>query len=187
MLMTSDNAHPRTPNVNPSHDPTPTHSPPPDPSRPDEAAGDDHGRPLTTNATAAAWYRTAQRGLARRDDPGQALRQALRADPDFAVAASDLNALTDVSPVAAARPATNWERHHCEIVGTARLDVRRASGILREHLADVGCDPLALYIVDVALSTTCHGSDPCPDLADLIASAPDCHRPAALDECDEPG
>ena len=185
--MTSDNAQPRIPDVNPSHDPSTMPAPPTDLSRLAEAVGDDHGRPLTTNAAAAAWYRTAQRGLVRHDDPDQALRQALRADPDFAVAASDLNALTDVSPVVeAARPATNWERHHCEIVATARLDVRRASGILREHLADVGCDPLALYIVDVALSTSCHGSDPCPDLADLIASAPDCHRPAALHARDDP-
>jgi hypothetical protein len=42
----------------------------------------------------------------------------------------------------------NWERHHIELVSVAASgDVDRAAGLLREHLANVGCDPLANRIV----------------------------------------
>ena len=42
----------------------------------------------------------------------------------------------------------NWERHHIEVVRTAAAgNHRRAADLLREHLAGVGCDPLALRIV----------------------------------------
>jgi hypothetical protein len=148
------------------------------PSRASAEVSDDHGRPLTTNATAAAWYRVAQRSVVHRTGPDPALRRALEADPTFAVAASDLLAVaTSETPlVEPARPATTWERHHCEIVAEAQRDVGRASGILREHLATVGCDPLAVHIVFGALrSAPCGDHARCTDLADLIASMPDCH------------
>ena len=51
------------------------------------------GRVVTTNPQAAAWYRRAQRAA----DPRQAamaLRLAVTADPDFALAAADLEAIT---------------------------------------------------------------------------------------------
>jgi len=42
----------------------------------------------------------------------------------------------------------NWERHHNEVVRTAASgDSKRAVDLLREHLAGVGCDPLAFRIV----------------------------------------
>jgi hypothetical protein len=41
----------------------------------------------------------------------------------------------------------NWERHHIEVVSTAAAgNFTRAADLLREHLASVGCDPLALCI-----------------------------------------
>jgi hypothetical protein len=44
----------------------------------------------------------------------------------------------------------NWERHHIEVVRTAAAGYHdRASDLLREHLASVGCDPLAIRIVSV--------------------------------------
>ncbi len=44
--------------------------------------------------------------------------------------------------------AMSWEGHHIEVVRTAVSgDVSRATDLLREHLASVGCDPLALRIV----------------------------------------
>jgi hypothetical protein len=155
----------------------PAQAAPPLPPRPFEAVGDDHGRPLTTNAAAAAWYRVAQRSLVHHDGPDPALRRALQADPTFAVAASDLRALADESPaVEPARPSTTWERHHCEIVTEAQRDVRRASGMLREHLADVRCDPLAVHIVSTVLrDASFHDTARSTDVADLLTSTPDCH------------
>jgi hypothetical protein len=42
----------------------------------------------------------------------------------------------------------NWERHHIEVVSTAVTgDPVRAADLLREHLANVGCDPLAYRII----------------------------------------
>jgi len=125
-------------------------------------AVEDHGRVVTANPQAAAWYRRAQRAA----DPRRAavaLRLAVTADPDFALAAADLEALAaaDLEALAAAdldaitgtpsrhlgRRPMNWERHHIEVVAAAAAGhVKRASGLLREHLASVGCDPLALRI-----------------------------------------
>jgi hypothetical protein len=67
-------------------------------------------------------------------------------------------------------PVTGWERHHCEIVAAA-VDgqAARAAALLRQHLAEVGCDPLALHIVTHALSGTGR-------LDDLLDGAPTCHR-----------
>ena len=148
---------------------------------PHPVVGDDHGRPLTTNATAAAWYRAAQGSVVNGDGPDPALRRALQADPTFAVAACDLLALTDDPPPAEpARPSTSWERHHCEIVTEAHRDVGRASSILLEHLADVGCDPLAVHIVCAALRTAGHNGDRVAEVADLLASTGDCHPLTAI-------
>jgi hypothetical protein len=42
----------------------------------------------------------------------------------------------------------NWERHHIEVGRTAAAgNDKRAADLLREHLAGVGCDPLAFRIV----------------------------------------
>jgi hypothetical protein len=42
----------------------------------------------------------------------------------------------------------NWERHHIEVVHTAVSgNLSRAGDLIRDHLASVGCDPLALRIV----------------------------------------
>lgn len=141
-------------------------------SRPTEPVSDDHGRPLTTNAAAAAWYRIAQRSLVPDDGPNAPLRKALQADPTFAVAVCDLCTLVDGTPnVEPARPSTIWERHHCEVVAAAKRDVGRASGMLREHLADAGCDPLALHIVATALRAAARFAD-----ADALRElAPCCH------------
>jgi hypothetical protein len=116
-----------------------------------------------------------------RDGPDPALRCALLADPTFAVAASDLLALANEQPIVEpSRPSTTWERHHCEIVTEAQRDVGRASGILREHLADVLCDPLAVHIVCAALRAAARRDDDrIADLADVLASTADCHPPAA--------
>jgi hypothetical protein len=158
--------------VSHSHELNPAQAAPPVPSRPAGDVSDDHGRALTTNATAAAWYRVAQRSLLDRDAPDPALRHALRADPTFALAASDLSALVEEAPTGElSRPATSWERHHCEIVAEARRDVGRANGILREHLADSGCDPLAVHIVSAAL----HDAGRFADVDSLLATTPDCH------------
>src|SRR5450755_1204852 len=56
-------------------------------------AVEDHGRVVSTHPQAAAWYRRAQRAA----DPRRAataLRLAVTADPDFALAAADLEAIT---------------------------------------------------------------------------------------------
>ena len=88
MLMTSQQRQPRTPNVSQSNERPP--NPAASPTRRAPPVGDDHGRPLTTNATAAAWYRAAQGSVVNGDGPDPALRRALQADPTFAVAACDL-------------------------------------------------------------------------------------------------
>ena len=134
------------------------------------SASDEHGRDLSTTADAAAWYREAQRSAAQPEDPRPALRAAVNADATFAIAVADLDALTGeltTSPVA--RPATTWERHHHEIVTAAsRGHVPRALALLREHLREVGCDPLAVRIVED------HGTGT-SELEDLAAELPNCH------------
>jgi hypothetical protein len=121
-------------------------------SRPDQptaagAAVEDHGRAVTANIQAATFYRQAQQAT----DTSRtvtALRHAVRADPAFELAVADLGALTETPPgVIRGRP-MNWERHHIEVVRTAATgNLGRAADLLREHLASVGCDPVALRIV----------------------------------------
>ena len=66
----------------------------------------------------------------------------------------------------------NWERHHIEIVRTAASgNAKRAADLLREHLAAVGCDPLAFRIV--AQMRQPMGMD--GDFENLARQLPDCH------------
>jgi hypothetical protein len=128
--------------------PSPSHGP----SRHDHLpatgpAVEDHGRVVTTSPQAAAWYRRAQRAA----DPrraAMALRLAVTADPDFALAAADLAAITGTPGRPPGRRPMNWERHHIEVIAAAAAGhVARASDLLREHLASIGCDPLAVRII----------------------------------------
>ena len=67
----------------------------------------------------------------------------------------------------------SWERHHIEVVRTASAgNVSRATDLLREHLASVGCDPLALRIVTDLRRRTGDRDG----LEDLSAKLPGCHR-----------
>jgi hypothetical protein len=136
----------------------------------DHPAVEDHGRVVTTDERAAAWYRKAQRA----SDAGcvaSALRQAIEADPIFELAVADLDALTATVSNHPCRPLLVWERHHIEIVRTAAVgDATRAADLLREHLADVGCDPLAFHITAQLRRT---GS--AHDLQDFAQTLPGCH------------
>ena len=110
---------------------------------------DDHGRPLTANPEAAAWYRRAQRSVDR-EVVEEALIRALQADPNFALAAADLALLLDTGPARSPLRVIGhgWERHHIEIVRAARADDHpRAGALLAEHLASVVCDPIAIRLV----------------------------------------
>jgi hypothetical protein len=112
---------------------------------------EDHGRALSANQLAATWYRHAQRA-ADFHRATVALRLSVRADPGFGLALADLDALAGTMTQASGRQQMSWERHHVEVVRTAVAgnvagNVERATDLLREHLAGVGCDPLALRIV----------------------------------------
>lgn len=132
-------------------------------------AVEDHGRVVTTNARAAGFYRQAQRAVdARRAT--MALRLAVNADPAFGLAIADLDALTGTTGEAPSHPQMNWEGHHIEVVRTAATgNAKRAAGLLSEHLASVGCDPLA---VRVAAQLRPRQDD---DIEELISRLPGCH------------
>ena len=102
---------------------------------------------VTTNNRAAAHYRRAQ--LAQDSSHTlTALRLAVEADPAFGLAVADLDAITEAPPTPIGGRQMNWERHHIEIVRSAAAgEFSRAADMLREHLANVGCDPLAIRIV----------------------------------------
>ncbi len=155
-------------------------SPRPDPSHHDQlaAAGpavEDHGRVVTANPRAAAWYRRAQRAA----DPHRAaaaLRLAVSADPGFGLAAADLAALTGTPDHQPAGQAMNWERHHIEVVATAAAgQATRAADLLREHLASVGCDPLAIRITVYITGRLQPPTGPGDDFEDLAGQLPGCH------------
>jgi hypothetical protein len=139
-----------------------------------EASGpavEDHGRAVTASSRAAAYYRQAQRAIDRRRAI-TALRLAVEADPAFELALADLDAITGTCGQRRSRGQMNWERHHIEVVRTAASgDDKRAADLLREHLAGVGCDPLAFRIV--AQMRQSAGTD--DGFEDLIAQLPDCH------------
>ena len=132
---------------------------------------EDHGRVVTANPRAAAWYRLAQRA-ADSHRAAAALRLAVSADPGFGLAVADLKALTGAPDHQPAGRAMNWERHHIEVVATAAAgQARRAADLLREHLASVGCDPLAIRITARLQPPT----DPGDDFEDLAGQLPGCH------------
>jgi DNA-binding GntR family transcriptional regulator len=126
---------------------------------------------VTATSRAATWYRQAQRAIDRRRATA-ALRLAVEADPAFELALADLDAMTGTSGQRRSRGQMNWERHHIEVVRTAASgNGERAAGLLREHLAGVGCDPLAFRIVAQARQLA--GMD--DGFEDLAAQLPDCH------------
>jgi DNA-binding GntR family transcriptional regulator len=109
-------------------------------------AVEEHGRAVTANPTAAAWYRQAQRAVDCRRAT-RALEHAVAADPAFGLAIADLSAIKGLSTRAPRSRQMNWERHHIEVVRVASAgDAIRAADLLREHLANVGCDPIAARI-----------------------------------------
>jgi len=134
-------------------------------------AVEDHGRAVTASLRAATWYRHAQRAVDRRRAT-TALRLAVEADPAFELARADLDAITGTSGQRHSRGQMNWERHHIEIIRTvASGNGKRAADLLREHLAAVGCDPLAFRIV--AQMRQPAGMD--DDFENLAGQLPDCH------------
>jgi len=133
-------------------------------------AREDHGRAVTANRQAAAWYREAQRAV----DPQRvivALRLAVAADPVFELALADLGAITGTLTLGLRRGQMNWERHHIEVVHVAATgNAIRAADLLREHLACVGCDPLAYRI-----AAQFRQAVPADDLDDIADQLPGCH------------
>jgi hypothetical protein len=66
----------------------------------------------------------------------------------------------------------NWERHHIEVVTAVTAGhVTLASDLLREHLAGIGCDPLAVRIT-ARLREPMARDD---DLDELASQLPGCH------------
>jgi hypothetical protein len=134
-------------------------------------AVEDHGRVVTDNPRAAAWYRRASEQPIRTGPP-QPLRLAVSADAGFGVAVADLVALTGTPDHQPAGRAMNWERHHIELVATAAAgQAARAADLLREHLAGVGCGPLAVRIT----ARLQPPAGPGDDFEDLAGQLPGCH------------
>ena len=134
-------------------------------------AVDVHGRAVTANQRAAARYRQAQRAAGSRL-AATALRLAVHADPAFGLAAADLNAITATASRIPGRQQMNWERHHIEVVRAAATgNARRAADLLREHLASIGCDPLAVRIAAM-LRQPAGKND---DSGNLASRLPGCH------------
>jgi hypothetical protein len=133
-------------------------------------AREDHGRAVTANRQAAAWYREAQRAVDRHRAI-VALRLAVAADPSFELALADLGAITGTLAVGPGWGQMNWERHHIEGVRLAATgNAIRAADRLIEHLACVGCDPLAFRIAVQFLQAA-----PMDDLDDIAGQLPGCH------------
>ena len=135
------------------------------------SAVEDHGRAVTANTAAAAFYRQAQQAR-EMPEAVTALRHAVTADPAFRLADADLEAFSEAAPRVAAGRLLNWERHHIEVVSTAAAgNLLRAVDLLREHLVSVGCDPLALRVI--AELQRRHGQQ--DELDDLEDRLPSCH------------
>ena len=127
-----------------------------------------HGRAVTATPGAAAWYRQAQQAVDCRRAM-RALEHAVTADPAFGLAIADLSAIKGTSIQDPRSRQINWERHHIEVVRAASAgDANRAADLLREHLANVGCDPLAARI-------TAHLRRPMRGMNDPL---PSCHPSA---------
>jgi hypothetical protein len=138
---------------------------------PSGRAVEDHGRAVTTTLQAAAWYRRAQRAADCRRAIA-ALRLAVSMDPSFGIAVADLDAITEALPGPIRGGQMNWERHHIEVVRTAAAgNLTRAADLIFDHLASVGCDPLALCIV-INFGRRMGGQ---AALDDLIGLFPGCH------------
>jgi hypothetical protein len=134
-------------------------------------AAEDHGRAVTASLAAAACYRQAQRAVDRHQ-AATALHLAVEADPAFEVALADLDAITGTSAQRHGGRQMNWERHHVEVVRTAASgNGKRAVDLLREHLAGVGCDPLAFQIV----AQWRQRPETDDDFEDLAGRLPACH------------
>ena len=135
-------------------------------------AVDVHGRVVTAKRRAAGRYRQAQRAA----DPAAAataLRLAVSADPAFGLAVADLDAITGTASHGPSHQQMNWERHHIEVVAAAATgNARRAADLLREHLASIGCDPLAFRITAM-LRQPAGNND---DFDNLASQLPGCHR-----------
>ena len=128
-----------------------------------------HGRAVTATRSAAARYKQAQRAADSRRAVA-ALRLAVSADPGFGLAAADLGAITGTQGNDPGRRPLAWERHHIEVVCIAASgDAVRAVDLLREHLASVGCDPLAFRIIAWLRQPM---KD---DFEDLARQLPGCH------------
>ena len=70
----------------------------------------------------------------------------------------------------------NWERHHIEVVATAAAgQPARAADLLREHLASVGCDPLAIRVTVHITGRPQPPSGPRDHFEDLASQLPGCH------------
>jgi len=131
-------------------------------------AVEEHGRAVTANPRAAAWYRQAQRAVDCRRAT-RALELAVTADPAFGLAIADLSAIKGTSTQDPRSRQMAWERHHIEVVRAASAgDAIRAADMLREHLANVGCDPLAARIA-------AHLRQPMQGMTDRL---PSCHPSA---------
>jgi len=101
---------------------------------------------VTANQRAAECYRQARRTVDLRQAM-TALRGAISADPAFGLALADLEAITGTAARDPGHRQMNWERHHIEVLRAAASgDAVRAADLLSEHLASVGCDPLAVRI-----------------------------------------
>ncbi len=134
-------------------------------------AADVHGRVVTANQQAAARYRQAQRAAGARRAI-TALRLAVNADPAFGLAVADLNAITGTASQVPSHRQMNWERHHIEVVRAAATgNARQAADLLREHLASVGCDPLAFRIAAMLRQPTAKD-----DFENLAHQLPGCHQ-----------
>ena len=133
-------------------------------------AVEDHGRVVTANQRAAACYRQAQQAVDLRRAT-TALRRAVNADPAFGLALADLGAITGTAPRGPSHRQMNRERHHIEVVRAAASgNAVRAADLLSEHLASVGCDPLAFRIA-VQLRRP-PGTD---EFVNLAGQLPSCH------------
>jgi hypothetical protein len=135
-------------------------------------AVDVHGRAVTAMRRAAARYRQAQRA-ADSAAAATALQLAVNADPAFGLAVADLDAITGTASQGPSDQQMNWERRHIEVVAAAAAgNARRAADLLREHLASVGCDPLAFRIAAM-LRQPAEKND---DFEILARRLPGCHQ-----------
>jgi hypothetical protein len=137
-------------------------------------AVEEHGRVITANIEAAAYYRQAQQAVDS-IHAVTALHLSVKADPAFELAIADLGAITETPSIPSSGRTMNWERHHIEVVRTAANgNFARASDLLREHLASIGCDPLAVRIVADLRRRGGHRSR----AGEIIGEYPTCHSGA---------